>query len=361
MRSELLTAGILVEAAAGVYRFKYPYILYYSVAKYLSDHRNEAGADLKNLADLVYSELNANILIFYIYLTKDMDLIRYMVAKAKMIYQEETPCDMEEDVEFLNSIYKVVPPPLELAMGDARENRDKHNRKQDEADEQGLAPKEPAELEVSYSTGLEEFIKIGFSFKTLHILGQILRNFTGSLDGPVKLELTKECYSLGMRTLNRILGITSDLDMMRQYIGGLVAERTGVSDKQELAGRTDLAIVWLSIMSGFGFVKRVAYAVGHSDLTKTYRRVLDEDTSLSTAVIDVAIKLDHSERIPEKELRVLKSRVSNNTYATMVIRDLVADFIYLYNVDYPMMQVLGAMWNISVTPVKFLANRSKRE
>ncbi len=361
MKSDLVSSGILVENSPAVYRFKYPYILYYSVAKYFSDHRTETQEELRHVADHLYSDLNANVLIFYIYLTKDMPLIKYMVDCAKLIYCDEKACDMDDDVKFLNDLHSASPPPLVLDCADTRENRETHNRKQDEAEEAETASKPTIELEVSYDSSLEEFIKLGFSFKTLHILGQILRNFTGSLEGPVKHELTRECYALGMRTLQRILGITSDLDMMRQYIGSLIVERTGVSDKQELAGRTDLAIVWLSIMSGFGFVKRISYAVGHADLSKTYRRVLEESASLSTSIIDVSIKLDHSERIPEKELRALKHRVAENTYAAMILRDLVADFLYLYNVDYQTMQMLGSMWNISVSPVKYLANRSKKE
>lgn len=146
------------------------------------------------------------------------------------------------------------------------------------------------ETDLEYTDDLEGIIRIQIGFKTLQILGQVIRNFTGSLPGDLKLRITNECYGLGMRILNFIYKFAeTDLDGLRQYIGSLVAERTGVSDKVELATRTDLAIIWLNCMGAFGCIKRVSYAVGHSDLSKTYGRVLSGNRSLAAEMIDATI------------------------------------------------------------------------
>jgi hypothetical protein len=107
-------------------------------------------------------------------------------------------------------------------------------------------------------------------------------------------------------------------------------------------------------------IKRVSYAVGHSDLTRTYRKVLDENKGLSVRVIDTAIRLDHFATLPEKELAELSARVKKNNFTYTVIRDLVADYLYFYERDFSTMQALGAQWNIKVSVPKFIATRSKR-
>jgi hypothetical protein len=359
MKADLVNAEVLIESNNS-YRFKYPYGFYYSTAKYFQDHASSLRLELYNIADHIYGEANANVLIFYVYLTKDEELIRHIVASATKIYDCYQPCDMEQGVEFINKLSTTKPPPLELECGGASDHRDDHNRKQDAAEERALALA-PEDSEVSYDEKLQEIIKITIAFKTLQILGQILRNFTGSLEGPLKLDITKECYALGMRTLTAILTIAaSDIEAMRQYLGSLIAERSGITDKQELASKTDDAIVWLGTAAAFGSVKRISYAVGHSDLITTYGKVLEQNDKLSTQIIDAAIKLDHFSRVPEKELGKIEARVQKNNFAYKLMRDLIADYMYLYSVDFPAMQKLGAKWNISVSAPKFLANRLKK-
>lgn len=360
MMADLTAADVLVETN-NYYRFKYPYEYYYSVAKYFHSHASALQTELKTAADYIYGEANANVLIFYVYLTKDECLIRHIIKNAQMIYGNHAPCDMQEDVAFLNKLAKEIPPPLVLEIKEASANRDEHNRRQDAAEEQ-LTPASPqGETEIKYDDKLQEFIKITIAFKTLQVLGQVLRNFTGSLEGPLKLEITRECYALGMRTLAAILNLASgDIEGMRQYLGSLIAERSGVTDTKELASKADEAIVWLGTAFGFGAVKRVSYAVGHSDLTNTYQKLLERNGDLATAIIDATIKLDHFERLPVKELEKLEPKIRDNHYAYTVMRDIVVDHVYLYNVDAPTLQRLGAKWKISVNRPKLLDNRSKK-
>lgn len=359
MMSDLKAAEVLVEQG-GTYRFKYPYEYYYSVAKYFQDHAGSLRRELHTAVEYISGEANANVLIFYVYLTKDDELIRHIIESAQNMFSSFEPCDMEGDVEFLNQLTKATPPPLVLECGDPSENRDELNRRQDEAEED--APQVPiGETDVKYSEDLHPLAKITLAFKTLQILGQVIRNFTGSLEGPLKLEITRECYSLGMRTMTAVLSMaSSDMHGTRQYLGSLIAERTGITDQQKLAARTDEAIVWLGTAIGFGSVKRVSYAVGHSDLTTTYQKVLQFDNSLSTKMIDAVIKLDHFDRVPERELDEIEARTRNNHFAYSVMRDVVADHLYLYSHDFPIMQKLGAKWKISVSAPKFLTNRSKK-
>ena len=81
---------------------------------------------------------------------------------------------------------------------------------------------------------------------------------------------------------------------------------------------------------------------------------------LPTRVIDVAIKLDHYDNVPERELKQLKSLVVKNPFAWSIVRYLVADYLYLYGCDYPTMQMLGDTWNIKISSPQHLLNRAKK-
>jgi predicted MPP superfamily phosphohydrolase len=357
--SDLLRAEVLVESNK-TYRFKYQYIYYYSVAKYFQDHIPELRQRLNEIAAHVYGEANANVLIFYVYLTKDQELIKRLVSDAKRIYSNIKPCDLDKDVDFLNRLAKEQPAPLVLECGDPGARRDEYNRRQDEAAAEN-PPLVLEDSEIGYDEAATDIIKITIAFKTLEILGQVLRNFTGSLPGPLKLDITQECYALGLRTLHAVLMIASSgIDSMRQYFGSLISERSGITDPKELANRTDDYIVWIGQALATVTVKRVSYAVGHENLTNTYQRIVEGSKELSVRIIDAAIKLDHFERVPEKELTSLASLVRKNPCAYSVIRELVAEFLYFYNLDFPKMQSLGSQWHIAVQKPKYLSNRSKK-
>jgi hypothetical protein len=361
MASDLRKSEMLVESN-GIYRFKYPYIFYYSLAKYLQENASNLRSDLNDIADHIYNDVNANTLIFYVYLTKDADLIKRMIESAKQIYDEHDPCDLESHVEFVNKMITQTPPPLHLSSTDVRLNRDKANRNQDAATElqQERQQANQTAQDYKYNRQLEDVVKINIAFKTLQILGQVLRNFPGSLEGTLKLDITRESYLLGLRTIRALLTLAeNNLESMRGYIADIIAERTGLSD-QALADKTESAIIWLAGAATFGTIKRVSYAVGHQDLAATYEKVVTMDGNLSNRVIDVAIKLDHYENIPERELRQLQSLVLKNPFTFALIRDLVADHLYLYGCDYPTMQMLGSAWNIKITTPQFVLNRAKK-
>ena len=360
MMDDLSKASVLVESN-GTYRFKYPYESYYATAKYFQNHANTLRRELYAMSDHLYGERNANVLIVYVYLTKDDELIRHTIDNAKRIFSRHKECDLEADVEFMNSLASSTPPPLELEYGgDASARRDEYNKKRDKAGEEST-PLEVNDDDVSYNDTLQELTKILIAIKTLQVLGQILRNFTASLEGPLKLEITRECYSLGLRTISALLSYCQqDVPGLRKYIGSLIAERTGLIDPEKLASKTEDVIVWMGTASTTSMIKRVSYAVGHSDLTRTYRRLLEKDKGLSVKVIDTAIRLDHFAAVPEKELTELSGKVRKNNFTYAVIRELVADYLYFFEHEFPTMQALGAQWNIKVCAPKYIASRSKK-
>ena len=362
MTAALRRAGVML-AGHSIYHFKYPYMLYYFAAKYYQLNAPSLRDELREIADHIYNDTNANILIYYVYLTKDADLIRHLADNANRIYEEHEPCDMEGHVQFVNDLYGQTPPPLVLESLDVRSHRDERNRREDEADEsqpQHASDAEEEQEAYKYDRQLQDAIKINIALKTLGILGQIMRNFPLVLEGHLKVEIAAGCYALGMRTLNALLRIAEgNLDGLRQVIGAIIKERTNLTDAA-LADKTDRAIIWLTLVAAFGMVKRISYAVGHQDLMPTYEKVLASTDTLACRIIDAAIKLEY-DSIPENPLRELKRQVHKNRYAYTVVRELVGNFLYLHKTPVPMIQALCAMWDIGTPIPRLLQNPDKRE
>ena len=364
---ELQEAQIL-RAHAGNYRFSYKYYYYYFVARYLADNlrdKNEEGrvrAALEDMADKVHSEEYSSILMFVVYKTQDVDLIEHILKNASKIYSRYAPCDFENDVEFVNRLYK-EPPKMLSPPTDVRENIEENRRRLDAAGEKTQADVPcPEEKPVIYEEELNDFLKINIALKTLQIMGQVLRNFAGSLRKGLKLEIARSAYGLGLRTLNAVLRIgESNLEELRSYMAALIREHRAFDDR-ELEQKADQAVVWLTRRIAYGFVKRISFAVGHPMLEETYKDVLTEEGERTCIrLVDLSVKLDHFTRFPEDEVLAMWEKLrAKNFFSSTVLRDMVANYLYLFPLEYETRQRVGSKLQIETGSPAMIAGRLKK-
>src|SRR5207247_2977702 len=141
--------------------------------------------------DRLYYEEYVSILLFVVYFTRDTQLIQHIVDNANKMYRAHAPCDFENDVDFINRLYKEAPKMI-LPSSDAQDHRREHRQQLDEA-ERLLGSTERSE-KIKYDESLEDIIKVNVALKTLQLMGQVLRNFPGSLRSELKIKITAASY-----------------------------------------------------------------------------------------------------------------------------------------------------------------------
>jgi hypothetical protein len=362
--SDLISAKVL-ERIDGNYSFKYGHVYFYFVARYFErslKRQHPRVAELRSklayMADRLHNEEFANIVLFYLHLTQDWQLTQYIMAGARTIYAKGETCDLESHVEFVNKIYK-EPPKMLIEDSDVERHREEYREALDEAEEREQTLS--LDAKVSYSDDLDDLHKINIAFKTLQVLGQVLRSSADSMEGDAKLQITSTCYMLGLRTLRAFLAIAeSNVEQFRLYLSSLIRERAAVTNKnlteRELLKLTDEAVIWLTFACAYGTVKKISYALGHPHLADTYDRILsDHPNDTAVRLVDLAIKLDHYPTVPVPEITYLRDKVVRNLFAYTLLRQLVGDFLYLYRTDVRTLQRLGSMFKIEgATGPKFL-------
>ena len=93
MLSELMETHILTKMG-GNYAFKYKYIYCYFVARYFRDsvaRSREAREEIKRMSSRLHVEDYANILVFYLYLTRDVEVIEHVMSIATSVYSDHEP------------------------------------------------------------------------------------------------------------------------------------------------------------------------------------------------------------------------------------------------------------------------------
>lgn len=178
------------------------------------------------------------------------------------------------------------------------------------------------------------------ALKTLDVMGQIVKNFSGSLVGDVKFQLVDECYRLGLRVAGFILGLWKDdpekvINEMVDMIFNSIKDDDELKKvtRQELTDLVRGLFFFLTEATAFGLLKRISHAVGAVELVPTYREVLDANPVTSFKLVDMSVKLD-TLKLPTKEVVSLNSELKENILGTRLLRKLVVHHIYLFPTDY---------------------------
>lgn len=358
---ERLESAQVLLKVNGNFDFRYKYVYYYFVARYFQDVLRESPTSpeirqkLNVMADQVYYEDYLGILMFVLYLTKDAELINHIVSNANAIYGGQEPCDFDGHIQFINRLYKSSPNVL-IPGSDLESNREEYRKKLDEAREADRFLQVQNE-KLAYSEELNDVVKLNIAFKTLQLLGQVLRNFPGSLHKNIKVDIARACYFLGLRVTRAIMKIAeNNLEQFRSYVAEIIKDHRPSLTDGELAKTADEAVIWLTRRAAFGMIKRVSYAVGLELLEETYKSILESSHhEVSIRLIDMSLKLDHFTGFPEGEIDELWDELRKNDFCQMIIRD-----IYLFGLDYRILQRLGAKLDIKVSDPRYRDQRMKK-
>lgn len=316
-----LTDAEILSVSVNSYSFKFKYLYFYFVARHLRDQLNtdDGRKQLTELISNVYREEYANILMFLTYLSKESIVVEEMLRVAKSIYPDTEPCDFKAHTKFVSNLHERLPKSI-LVDKSSKVARREINEAIDK-------------LEGKKNTEERDFddaLKLNVAFKTIQILGQILKNFPGSLKGDVKYGIATECYALGLRTMRTVLRVMEDNadEIVKDIAERMLKDDQGTSEARLRRAKRILSFLVEGL--SFAIIKRVSGSVGSETLRQTYKELLDNKSSLPVKIIDLAVKLDYFQQFPEEEFDGLVEETEKDVFPTLILRHLVFDHFYRF-------------------------------
>ena len=363
LRKEFSTKG-LFDLRDERYGFRHPASFYYFTARYLRDNlsREDIRDLVRRLLATLHKEENASIWLFLTHLSKDPFLIDAILTHAQAIYTEFPEAKFDADVSFLQQFSKSV----DKIVLDDKEFRALKDERLRHLDDASPLPKKPHEVEdasdVTDETdaALLMISRLNLALRTLEVLGQLVKNFPGSLKGSEKHDLIKESYSLGLRIISMLFGIFQENPegMIDLVVDRVIEQHPKIRDRAELKNRMRLFMYWLVEASSFGMVKRISQAVGHSQLRETYKDILEEKDSNALSLIHISICLDNL-GFPEEELKRLKKRFSGNMFCEQVLKRLAVHHFYLFPTNETTKQRVCSRLQIEIGSIRKIEAKSK--
>ena len=349
--SELLNSHILLQYN-GTVRFSYRFLHYYFISRYLRDNIDspESWTCIETAAKEMHREDYANILIFLTYLTKNKKIIKLVLETSKSLFSEIPPCNLTEHTSFLSRIQKDIPSII-LHDGDAVARRRELLGKLDETSSENEMEREHPKKENLSKEGeadLKMLLSTNSAIKALQVLGQILRNFSGSLKHDLKVEITHECFDNSLRMLNAYFSmiekyLETTLSMLAELFG---KNFEGIPERKRIDAAREFLFVVTELMC-FSSLRRISYAVGSEKLIRTYEDLRQKYDTRATKFVHLCLRLDHFKNFPEKIVFDLFNEVKNDIFGLTLLRLIVTDHFYLFPRPYTMRQRICNLLGIS--------------
>ena len=317
----------ILRTQGGQLMFSYRYIFYFYTAKYLSDHIGEVAEDVERICESMHTERNANILIFLMHHSRDQRVIDELLLRAAMIYDGGKPATLDrKETEHILDLLQSVPD-LVIEHIDVEAERKRALDRQDALD----GDIEDVELEDEELESLDgELADIIRSARMVEVIGQILRNRSGSLHREQLTELARSGYETGLRFLSFWLDITR---RERNGVVALIAEALvkefGRDDEERL--RKAALRTYLNLCYGVcrGVIGKISNSLGAGELIEVFEGLGKEDPdSIAIQLINVVIRMEFTKEIPKKQIESLNRKLDSNPVARMLLKEVVVHHVY---------------------------------
>ena len=355
----ILVRARLLSQRGDCYSFAYPYVFYFFLGKYLSIKINKEPAIrqwVEEACSKLYRRENANAILFLTHHDSDPWIIEKIVEVVKGCFHDSEPMHFNGDAETINQLVSNASE-LVLAAPDVERNQEKSRARADELDVVAdqmpdATPDENGELDF-----VAKFILL---FKTAEILGQILKNYYGSLEKPFKAILLKEVFDGPLRALNlHIREITGDMEGFVSYIESVAFKddkKLTLSERKTAARKAAINFLgWL----GTSVVSASAYYVATDKLRDDVSALVASNPTIAYRLIDVGTRLVRPGSIPLVEIEKLAKELKDNHFAFQILQALGVNHLYLFHTDVSEKNRLCSMLKISVKNTKVIESSGR--
>lgn len=334
---KLIESGLLVEYQ-NEYRFSHKYIYYYFAAYFFSQNvdKEEIASIIEKMVKRLYRVEFANILMFIFHLAPKSHIINMLNSEAEKIFNNiaEFSFDKSEIIKINASIEKDTTNQLKnISLEESRVLELDSNEKETKIAQQCYIDDC---YEADYNEEIQQldfFKELNLAFKLIELLGEIVKNYSGSLDGDIKDKLIRNTYGMGLRSLKTIIQTIEDNHEL------LVEELVKRIDKKNIvtADKSDEIIhrIVFALVANFstGIVKRISKAIGDKDLKNKYKRISDENLgNLAYKIIEYSVDLNFSGGLNKDKIEKLHKQldIDKNILTDSTLKKLVLEHLYMF-------------------------------
>ena len=353
------------------YHFKYPYIYYFFVAKYLADHLEKSKEVVERVMCNLHVEENAYVAVFLTHHSKNDFVLDEILKNADKMFEKYSPASLTtKELQFfderLDCVVKALLPPAGTAPEIARKN-------------ELMAETDPEEKETKKRIASDSDdildIELRKSIKTVEVMGAIIKNRAGSL-GKNKLEdIFNKAASINLRMMTSFFDVIKHEDG-QQEIELFIHERLSLflEKKEEKALRNGkkfrkpsdevlkgiaTTIFWnTSFFIIYGILGKTIASLGSDKLIPVVNNVCDSKDDPAHQIVKHGILMQYSKNLQIDSISKLTERKDFSETSRKLFEFLIVRHCSLHKINYKDRQKItthfgiGSQKLLSMSPKK---------
>jgi len=336
------------------YSFRYPYIYYFFVAKYLAENINDSKVkkDIERTMNNLHVDENAYIAVFMIHHSKNVNILDELELNALCLFDRYKPATLTKDeVKFFdeqaNIIIKAVLPP---ASTTPENERIKVLKTQDEIEQSQSREEEAIEEDDAFGRELRRAIR------TVEVMGCVIKNRAGSLEKKKIEEVFFEAMNIYLRILYSFFDIVKKEDERKFIIDFILKRLEKINEEKKEEGKRlseeklkkiSKIIFWnLNFFVVYGIIYKIVHSLGSDKLTEIIKRICDECNTPAAFLIKHGILMWYDKSLQINELSGRIGKKDFSEIAKKVLEFMVVNHCAIHPVNYKDKQRIEAKLGI---------------
>ena len=355
---KLQKTQIIIKDNFGNYFFCYPYLYYFFVAKYLSEHIE----DNKKVVDIIIQNLhkdeNAYIAIFISHHSKNGYILDEIMLNAGSLFENYAPATLKKDeTKYLDDhVAVIINEVLPSTTTTPEKERAQRLDKQDKEDQ---LIRDADKKDNQFDDDLE--VELRRSIKTVEVMGRIIKNRAGSLEKRRLEEIFEEAMKVHLRILTSFFEIVeNDEDEVIDFISSKVkkiietkdarrikeAKKTIKPSRDELKKLSTVLFWNMNFFFIYGLVNKIVHSLGSDMLTEVIEKVCDKQNTPASFLVKHGILMWYNKNI---QINNIVHEIEKNEFSETskkVLNFLIVNHCAMHAVDFKSKQKIESKLGI---------------
>jgi hypothetical protein len=357
-RLDTLEAAKVLIQKDDEYIFRYSYLRYFFVARYIAEQLEEEPGlrdVVKQICRHLYLKDNANIAIFLAHHSHSAWIVQEIASVLNDLLSDIQPLNLDRDTELINS-WVSEKARIAVDTSDVVQNQ-RSVREQDDSAPRFREVEHTTEL--SSIKELDQLSQLNLLFKTSEILGQVLKGRYGSIRHDRKVALIENLFDAPLRGVNFFLSLVNSApDALLQEISERIRTKLP-SISRERADNVAKRFLLTAIGAvADSFLARQGEIVGSPKLVEAITEVASKNGGHTYQLLSISSQLSYPNKVPLEGIRTLAKQLDRNFFGYKLLQGLVARHLYMFSLPSNESHSLAAAVGIDVHGQRSIELRS---
>jgi len=344
----LRKTNIITLTDLGDYKFSYPYLYYFFVAKYLSENTEDEKDIIINIIDNLHLDENAYISIFITHHDKNNFIVDEILGCAKILFNTFEPSTLSiDELDFFDEeTEEIIEASMNLGLSDYDTNRKNELKKKDEVEREKILSITKVDDLDNEDEEADDFDELDDelgrdlrrSVKTVEVIGRIIKNRADSLKKYQIEELFEEGMNVHLRVLSSFIQLINKKDTQKELIE-IIAKRiqltinsvSEANQKKIIHDEDKLRKIAKNIFwnINYSFIytinSKIIHSLGSSKLSNNVKTVCEKINTPASLLVKHGIFMRYDKSLQIDKIYDEKEKLSFSITADKVLKQKIVN------------------------------------